>query len=396
MATALERVMAPAPAEVPAEHRRRPIAVLYGPLAVALTVWGAILARHAGDAGTEWLRVGLAVAWALAGTLAVLRRPDERIGPLVLRGTVVGAATSLATSALRAHAHHTAMSAVEVDLAQLVRGFGVALLPVLGMHVLLGIPDGFCRVARSAIIIGYGVGVAVGLLLWLQRPSLPLWPVFLEGVAAAAAGFIGSNHRYRRSQGIERQRMQWFGWAVAVGAEVVVVALALRLLAGWPSDGAAVAAVATVPLPVALAVGSSRQLFTRIDRLLAHTVSLAGLSGVVVAVYLLIVLGLGRVPTHQERSLLGLSMLAAAVAALLYLPARDRLTRFSNRLVYGEREAPDQVLRTFGTRLSRAIPLDELLLQVAESLRETLALQVAEVWTGSEGRFERSVSVPDQ
>jgi signal transduction histidine kinase len=79
----------------------------------------------------------------------------------------------------------------------------------------------------------------------------------------------------------------------------------------------------------------------------------------------------------------------------LYLPTRERLGRFANRLVYGEREAPDMVLRTFGTRLSRAIPLDELLLQVAESLRKTLALRTAEVWTGSGGRLERSVSVPD-
>src|SRR5438270_331088 len=245
MATALERVMAPAPTEAPAERRRRPATVLYAPLAVALAAGGAVLARHAGDAGTEWLRVALAAAWALAGALAVVRRPDERIGPLVLRGTVVGAATRLAASALRAG-------------------------------------------------------------------------------------------------------------------------------------------------------GPSRQLTARLARLLAHTVSLAGLSGVVVAVYLLIVLGRGRVPTHRERSLLGLSMAAAAVAALLYLPARDRLARFSNRLVYGEREAPDQVLRTFGTRLSRAVPLDELLLQVAESLRKTLALRSAEIWTGSEGRLERTVSVPDQ
>jgi len=129
--------------------------------------------------------------------------------------------------------------------------------------------------------------------------------------------------------------------------------------------------------------------------LLAHTVSLAGLSGVVVAVYLVIVLGLGRAPTDTERPLLGLSMLAAAVAAVLYIPTRERLARFSNRLVYGEREAPDQVLKTFGSRLSRAIPLDELLLQVAESLRKTLTLTSAEIWTGSGGRLERSVSVPD-
>ena len=43
MATALERVMAPAPVEAPAEGRHRPVAVLYGPLAIGLTVWGAVL-----------------------------------------------------------------------------------------------------------------------------------------------------------------------------------------------------------------------------------------------------------------------------------------------------------------------------------------------------------------
>jgi signal transduction histidine kinase len=88
-------------------------------------------------------------------------------------------------------------------------------------------------------------------------------------------------------------------------------------------------------------------------------------------------------------------MAAAAVAALLYGPARQRLTQYANRIVYGEREAPDTVLRTFGSRLSRAIPMDELLLQVAESLRKTLGLASAEVWTGSGGHLERTVSVPD-
>jgi signal transduction histidine kinase len=53
-------------------------------------------------------------------------------------------------------------------------------------------------------------------------------------------------------------------------------------------------------------------------------------------------------------------------------------------------------VRSFGARLSRAVPLDELLLQLAESLRRTLALTAAEVWTGSEGRLERVASDPDR
>src|SRR4029079_9109284 len=65
--------------------------------------------------------------------------------------------------------------------------------------------------------------------------------------------------------------------------------------------------------------------------------------------------------------------------------------------VYGERHAPDEVIRTFGSRLTRALPLDELLLQLAESLKATMALARAEVWTrAAGGGLERAVSVPDR
>ncbi len=189
--------------------------------------------------------------------------------------------------------------------------------------------------------------------------------------------------------------MQWFGWAAAVAVEALLVALALRVLLGWPTRAGLVLTVALLPFAAAVAMCSTRRFAARIDRILAHTVSIAGLTGVVAGVYLVVVAGLGNTPTRSERSLLVLSMVSAAVAAVLYGPARQRLSLYSNRLVYGEREAPDAVLRTFGSRLSRAIPMDELLLQVAESLRKTLALSVAEVWTGSEGHLQRSVSSPD-
>ncbi len=280
-------------------------------------------------------------------------------------------------------------------MARVVVPVGVALLPVAAMHLLLGLPDGSCRLSRAAIVGGYVLGAAVGVAMWTRRPALPLWPVGVEVVVFGSIGVIGSQRRYARSRGVERQRMQWFGWAIAVGAEILVVALALRVLWGWPTRPWLVVMVSSLPLAVALAMGSSRRLAGRIDRILAHTVSLAGLTGIVVVVYLVIVVGLGHTPTHDQRSLLALSMAAAAVAALLYGPARQRLTQYANRIVYGEREAPDTVVRTFGSRLSRAIPMDELLLQVAESLRKTLGLSAAEVWTGSGGHLERTVSVPD-
>jgi signal transduction histidine kinase len=397
VATALNPTIAAADVAVPDARRSlatriRPV---LAPVAVGLVVAAAVLARDTGHFKTAVLHAATVLAWAAAGAVITVRRPGERQGSLILQASVLGAVAALSTAVLWADAGGSALPAALVDAALLARPLAVALLPAAGMHILLALPDGSCAISRRVVVAGYAAGAVTGVFLWLERPSLPLWPVVVVGVVAGAIGLGGSNRRYRRAAGAERQRMQWFGWAVAVGVEMTLVAIAVQVLSGWPDDAGAIATAATLPVPVALALGSSKRLISRVDALLAHTVSLAGLSGVVIGVYMVIVLGLGRAPTDSERPLLGLSMLAAAVAALLYLPARERLAQFSNRLVYGEREAPDQVLKTFGSRLSRAIPLDELLLQVAESLRKTLSLSSAEIWTGSEGRLDRAVSVPD-
>ena len=126
-------------------------------------------------------------------------------------------------------------------------------------------------------------------------------------------------------------------------------------------------------------------------RVFEQAVVLAGLAVVVVAVFAVVVLGIGRVPTSEQTILLAFSMLAAAVTALLFLPVRTRLLT----LVRRDRGSPGEVLRSFGSRLTRAIPLEELLLQLAESLRRTLRLRSAEVWTGAGGLLERAASDPD-
>ena len=101
-------------------------------------------------------------------------------------------------------------------------------------------------------------------------------------------------------------------------------------------------------MPLALAVGTVPRMLARVDRLLTHTVSLAGLTALIVVAYLLALAAFGRKPTGSERSLLLLSMLAAAGAALAYQPARAWLTERANRVVYGERVSPDEALRTWG------------------------------------------------
>ena len=318
--------------------------------------------------------IALAGLWVFAGLVLIVRRPGI-FGALVVGAGALGFAT----------------------ISDAARPYVLGLLPAVGLHVIAALPDGSLptRARKITVIVGYVFGAALAAYLGTSDRSV-VAPVLGASALAAITAAFASTARYRRARGITRQRMQWFGWATTVAAGIGAVSLALRLLLGWPTDAGAVAAVGTMPVPIGFAILGTRRLSTKIDRLLATTVALAGLTGVVVATYIVIVVGLGRVPSQRERTIIGLSMAAAAVRALLYLPARERLTRLANRIVYGERQAPDEVLRTFGSRLSRAIPLDESLLQMVESMRKTFGLDVAEVWTGKDGILERFVSDPER
>jgi len=361
---------------------------------LAGAAWAATSAAGRGDADGV-LVASLVSAWIVAAVTLLLRRRGEPLGVVVLAGAALAAVAGAAAMVV---SQPTAWSSSLVDLARLGQPLALALVPATGLHILAGLPAGRLETGgrRVAVALAYAAGAVLGVALWTQRPDAALWPVAVEAGVLAVLGYPFAYTRYRRATEAERRRLMWLGWAVTVGGAVAVVAGALHVLVSWPPNPAQIAAAATAPVPLAFVLGTSARLSSGIDRVLSRTIALAGLSVLVVAVYFVVVLGLGRVPNEQEGGLLALSMAAAAVAALLHPPAQRRLARFAARCVYGERAQPDDTLHSFGSRMSRAVPMDELLLQMAESLQRSMALRVAEVWTGSQGMLERTVSVPDR
>jgi len=330
----------------------------------------------------SWVRAGLVAAWALAALL-IASRGSPRLAAVVAGASAVGGVC--------------AATATSSDLAS-VHVLASSLIPGVALHLELVLPDGSIGrpARRNLAVTGYALAVGIGVAL-AAADRVPSVSAVAACVAAALLVGVPSAHQaYLGSTGLARQRLQLVGCAVAIIIEVALVVAALHVLVDWPANAAETAAGATVLVPIALAAGTSPRISRRVDRVLVHTVSATGLTAVVVVVYLVIVIGLGRAPADTERTLLVLSMLAAAVASLAYVPARERLAETANRLVYGERHPPDEVLRTWGSRLSRSIPMDELLLQLAESLRKVLVLRRAEIWTGVPGRLELAVSVPDR
>ncbi len=273
----------------------------------------------------------------------------------------------------------------------------LCLMPALALHLMLTLPNGqFARATHRRIVLAaYSVAVALATALLVDRDAVLRWPIAILWTTLAAALPI-ANSAYRSAGVLTQRRLQWSGWAVVVAAEIALLGAALTLAVGWPHHDADVALAASALLPVAIAAGTVPRLLSRIDRILTHTVSLTGLTALIVAAYLLALAAFGRRPTGSERSLLFFSMAAAAGASLAYNPSRAWLSDRANRVIYGERISPDEALRTWSSRLSRAIPLDELLLQLAETLRKSMQLKTAQIWTGTDGHYEVAAMVPSR
>jgi len=363
--------------------------LLLAPLGVAAAVVAAVHARHGGLGGRlGW--ICLTLIWATAGVVLLRRHGSGGLGMLAIWFSFLAGVSALAGALVR--------SGPENGVSALVLALAIALLPAAMMHVLLALPAGALTGDRTPMVVaGYLIGIGVGVVLWTERPSLPAWPIVIEAAVAWGVGVSGVAARYRLARGaVERRQMRWIAVSLAAALEVVLVGLTLHVLLGWPAEVLQIAAAATIPIPLGLVLERSRWPQGSADRLLAHAISLVGLTGIVAGVYLLVVGWLGHDPSRTQRTLVLLSIAAAAVCAVLYGAARKRLAIVANQLVYGSRQSPAEVVPSFGANLSRAVPLEELLQQLAESLRSALALDAAEIWTGSGGMLDCVASDPER
>jgi len=356
-----------------------------GGVGLAVATVGAATVAVVRDADTETVVVALvASCWALAALWIVVRRAVEPLGWLV------GAAAAAAACGLL-----LGTWAQDGGATSLVRGIAACAVPAVLFHLAVTLPEGRATGRLPLVLLGYLSAVPVVVVLVRAAPRLDHGVVTLWLVALGLVALVSFVAVCRRATPRARARLQWDGWGVLTAGALAFVGWALAALTGWPEQPSWFAAAATVLVAIGLAASVDDRALLRADRVLVHTIVAAGLVVMVAVVYVVIVLGLNGSPSDDERTVLALSLGAAALAASLGLPARRRLGEFANQRVYGERSAPDEALRTFAGRMSRAVPMDELLLQLAESLRRSMELSRAEVWTGADGRLDRQVSVPD-
>jgi hypothetical protein len=357
-----------------------------------------------------------AVGGAGVGAVIVSRYPRHRIGWLF----VVGQTLSELGLALRAYGH----SAVTGELGRAPFGHlsiwvsiqlgGTFVVALLAMLFLLA-PNGHVTSPRWRWALGFPV---VGLVLNVTAvstirpdrftsnadlagspPGPELVAMLLTAQVTVAIGLVlgavSLMLRLRRALGDERQQLRWMAlaaWGLVLGAVSNVM---LVVLPGpeWVEALPIQAAYACVPILTGIAI--LRYRLYEIDVFLNRAIALAVLTGTITVAYIASVVFLGRALPLTHGSLWP-SLVASAVVALAFQPARNRAERLADRVVYGARAAPYVELAEFSRRLQESPGLDELLHRVTEAVGHAVVAQQVTIEVRSPGGEARKAEWPSR
>jgi two-component system NarL family sensor kinase len=182
--------------------------------------------------------------------------------------------------------------------------------------------------------------------------------------------------RYRRSRGVERQQMKWLVYA----AGLMVFALALGAIGGliWPDSAAvselsiALTSLVILGIAVATSIAILRDRLYDIDVIINRTLVYGTLSAGVVGIYALVVGALGTL--FQAGGNWIAALVATGLVAVLFQPLRERLQRWVNHLIYGQRDEPFEVSARLGQQLEGILSPGMVYDTIVETVSQTLKL----------------------
>lgn len=365
------------------------------------------------------LNLGQAVAngaFLAIGALIFVRKPGNLIGPVL----IVYAVTWGALYAADVTAARFAASG-DVDVASWIT---LVLSPLVPFGIWIQIPMVVLfphgRVASTwdrRFLWGTGLyATALSLLLVFARPQSLLDPTDRVGyphpfVDAAIADRLASAvgpleffliltflmavirliTRARRSDPVERRQIEWVALGFGMYAVLGISNGIFDPLGSMEGGFQFLDAVFVSAIPISIAIAIFRYRLYEIDRILSRSVILGGLALFIGGVYVATVVGLGGLLGGEAG--FGLSIVATVVVALAFQPARRRLEKWANRLVYGERATPHEILVRFSHRSSE-LSDEELLDRIPQFMVDGTGARSAALWTRRDDRFETAAVWP--
>jgi signal transduction histidine kinase len=405
-------------ASTPARPARWPWLVFAGFIVTAGV--GTYLVADLGESVAEQVPPIIAFAmFGVVGALIVSREPSNRIGWLLLWGSGVTAFGFLGGELTTYLVQHGRADTPLAQVAALVSNAGwvIGIVPVLFFLPLL-FPDGhlpsrrwrpfawFCLalLAFSFVATVFATKTLTG-SLETARVDNPLYvksidrfeipdAIFTILLLAVLVGCVSSLIvRFRRAEGDQRQQIKWVVLALAL----LVSSFALSsILQGLGADSGLLEALITgaafLAIPVSIGVAVLRYRLYELDVVVKKALVAGALAVLVIAVYGVLVWVFGAVASGRENS--ASLFVIALLLGLAFRPVARFARRIADRLVYGRRATPYEVLTEFSERIGDAYATEDVLGRMAQILGEATGAERARVWLVVGGRLVPEASWP--
>ena len=296
------------------------------------------------------------VLFAVLGAVIVWRRPGHGIGWLLV---LVGAFNAMATTSneyllfgLAERPGYPSDELVYVLLgwAWVPATAGIAMaLPLLFPNGRLLSPR-WRPLAVIAVLATVLLSVVDAVSLELKVPDAVMTVAYLLYGTTMLACLVPLIIRFHRSRDVERQQFKW----VLIGLAVSIPAIAVGAVWSVAGGGGALTLIPLVVSPITITFAVLRYRLFDLDVVISRTSLVAGLAGFITVTYVAIVVGVGSLVGRGDEPNLVLSIAATALVAVAFQPVRRRLQRVANRLVFGRRATPYDVLSGFATKVGAA------------------------------------------
>ena len=326
----------------------------------------------------------------IVGFVLASRRPANRMGWLFLAAGLALALTGFVTP-YGLHALRVAPGSLPAGrlVAWISNWIWVVQAAMLNFLLLL-FPSGRLR-SRRWLPAGWFVGVvytftAVVLLVRATRVWADPFATFPDGLsrpvvhallilvpATLVVSVVAVVVRFVLSSGDERLQLKWFA-----AAALLVVAAMIPSIVTNSVLANVLQNLAFVCLYAAIAIAVLKYRLYGIDVVISKAVLYGSLAVFITAVYVGLVVGVGALVGNRRSPLL--AALAAAVVAVAFQPVRQRAGRLANRVVYGRRATPYQVLSDFAQRIGGTYAAGDVLPQMAHIVAAGTGAERVVVW----------------
>ena len=196
--------------------------------------------------------------------------------------------------------------------------------------------------------------------------------------------FAALIQRFRRGDRDLRQQIKWLGLVAAAAGSCVLISLAS--LVACSCDESVVGVVMFTALvfivllgvPASIAVALFKYRLYDLDLVVSKALVYGILAAVFTAVYVALVIGVGTIVGDRGNSFL--TILTAVAIAVAFQPVRERVRHLANRIVYGKRATPYEVLSEFSDKVATAFAAEDVLPRMAQILATGTGASSARVW----------------